>query len=120
MNILSRIEKLEALIQQSAISTRLLREPSPDDGPEAMATFETEFAQAFEAGHQVIVHTAGKEPTRRIAGVIYEPNAFVAMLALAAHTPATDGRSKDKLFQIINEAQGSALPVVREVQRDSI
>ena len=120
MNILSRIEKLEALIQQSATGAILLREPSEDDGNEARATFENELSQAIEAGHQVVVHTFGKYPYLRIAGVIYESDAFAALCTLMAHTPATDGRSKDKLCQIIAEAQGSTLPVVREVRNGTL
>lgn len=114
MTLKTRIQKIEQVVKQSASGAVLLREPVDGDDRES---FESALAQAIEAGHQVVVHTANKEPNRRIAGVIYEPDGFVAFLALAAHSPATDGHSKDRLAQIIRESQGSTLPIVPTVTR---
>jgi hypothetical protein len=120
MSLLNRIKKVEATMLQPALGAVLLREPAEDAGTEAREAFEAAIAEAIEAGHQVVVRTACYEPNRRMAGVIYESDGFVALLALAAHTPATDGRSKDMLCQALAEARGSALPVVREVSHDSV
>lgn len=112
MTLKTRIQKIEQVVKQSASGAVLLREPVDGDDHES---FESALAQAIEAGHQVVVHTANKEPNRRIAGVIYEPDGFVAFLSLAANSPSTDGRSKNKLSQIILEAQGTTLPIVKGV-----
>lgn len=120
MSITRRIETLEAIVQRLATGAVLIREPSEDDGNEAKRTFESELDQAVEAGHQVVVHTAGKYPRQRIADVTYTSDAFAALCALLAHTPATDGRSKDKLCQIVAEVQGRALPVVCEVRHAAL
>jgi TRAP-type mannitol/chloroaromatic compound transport system substrate-binding protein len=120
MTLLHRIKKIEDQIQPLAAGAILLHEPAEDAGKEAREAFDTELAKAIEAGHQVIVHTSGKYPCLRIAGVIYESGAFDAMCALMAHTPATDGRSKNKLCQIIAEAQGTTLPIVREVRNGAL
>ena len=120
MTLLHRIQIIEEQVHQMSIGAVLLREPAEEAGEEAREALEAAIAEALAAGHQVVVHTANKEPNRRIAGVIYEPDGFVAFLALAAHTPATDGRSKSKLSQIIAEAQGTSLPVVKEVNRGQI
>ncbi len=116
MTMLHRIKEIEATIQQLATGAKLLHEPAEDAGKEAREAFDNELAKAVEAGHQVVVHTFGKYPYLRIAGVIYESDKFNALTALLAHTPATDGRSKNKLCQIIAEAQGTTLPVVCEVR----
>ena len=120
MTLLHRIQKIEEQVHQMSIGAVLLREPAKESGEEARDAFEVAIAVALAAGHQVVVHTASKEPNRRIAGVIYESDGFVAFLELAAHIPATDGRSKNKLSQIIAEAQGTSLPVVKEVNRGQI
>lgn len=113
MTLKSRIQKVEQAVKQSASGAVLLREPADGDEHEA---FDSALAQAIEAGHQVVVLT-GKEPNRRIAGVIYVTDQFNAQLALAAHTAATDGHSKDMLAQILAEAQGKTLPIVKTVPR---
>lgn len=120
MSIHTRISKIEAALTNHAAGAVLLHEPSPNDDGEAQATFDCELAKAIEAGHQIVIHTYGKEPNRRIGGVIYESEAFAAWCALMAHTPATDGRSKDKLCQIINEVQGTTLPVFRGVRHGTL
>lgn len=120
MTLLHRIKKIEDQIQQSTAGAILLHEPAEDTNKEAREAFDNELAKAIEAGRQIVIHTSGKEPNRRIGGVIYEASGFNAFLALAAHTPATDGRSKDKLCQIIADAQGTTLPVVREVRNGAL
>ncbi|MBK8319974.1 MAG: hypothetical protein IPL05_16070 [Betaproteobacteria bacterium] len=120
MTLLHRIKKIEDQTQHLSAGAVLLREPAEDSCREAREAFDTELAKAIEAGHQVVVHTSGKYPCLRIAGVIYESGAFDAMCALMAHTPATDGRSKNKLCQIIAEAQGTTLPIVREVRNGAL
>ena len=120
MNIRNRIEKIEAVIKQSSKAAVLLREPAEDADKEAHSTFEAAIAEAHTAGHTVVVHTSGKEPRQRIAGVIYESDSFSAMCTLMAHSPATDGRSKDKLCQIIAAVQGTTLPVVSEVRNGTL
>lgn len=120
MTMLHRIKKIEATIQQSATGAVLLHEPAEDADREAREAFDAELDQAKEAGQVVVVHTSGKWPHRRIPGVIYESEALAALCALMAHTPATDGRSKDMLSQIVAAAQGTSLPVVCEVRSDSI
>lgn len=114
MTLLHRIQKIEEQVHLMSIGAVLLREPAKESGEEARDAFEVAIAVALAAGHQVVVHTANKEPNRRIAGVIYESDGFVAFLELAAHIPATDGRSKNKLSQIIAEAQGTTLPIVKQ------
>ena len=120
MTLLHRIKKIEDQIQQSTAGAVLLHEPAEDAGKEAREAFDTELAKAIEAGHQVIVHTSGKYPYLRVAGVIYESDSFAAMCTLMAHSPAADGRSKDKLCQIIAAAQGTTLPVVSEVRNGTL
>ena len=114
MTFKSRIQKVEQAFNKVTLNAVLLREP--DDG-EDHKDFDTAFAHARNAGQQVIVHTSGTQPRQRIAGVIYEASGFNAFLALAAHSPATDGQSKNRLVQIISEAQGTTLPIVRTVKR---
>ena len=120
MNLLHRIKKIEDQVHQMSIGAVLLREPAEEADEETREAFEAAITEALAAGHQVIVHTASKEPNRRIAGVIYESDGFIAFLALAANSPATDGRSKNKLSQIILEAQGTTLPIVKGVNRGQI
>ncbi len=120
MTMLHRIIKIEATIKQSATGAMLLHEPAEDAGKDAREAFDAELDQSIEAGHVVIVHTSGEWPSRRIPGVIYESEAFAALCALMAHTPATDGRSKDMLSQTVAAVQGISLPVVCGVRRDSI
>lgn len=100
---------------QQTIDAVLLREPAEEAGNEARKVFEDEIAEAMEAGQQIIVHTAGKEPYRRIPSVIYESESFHALMALLANSAATNGHSNNKLSQIVSEAQGTPLPVVHEV-----
>ena len=120
MNLLHRIKKIEEQVHQMSIGAVLLREPAEEADEETREAFEAVITEALAAGHQVVVHTAGKDPNRRIVGVIYEANWFNALTAMLAHTPATNGRSKDKLSQIILEAQGTTLPIVKGVNLGKI
>jgi hypothetical protein len=113
MTLKSRIQKVEQAVKQTAIGAVLLHEPADGNDCEA---FDNAMTEALKAGHQVVVHTSGASPNPRIPGVIYEANGFNAMMTMLAHTPATDGRSKDKLSQILKEAQGTTLPIVRTVR----
>lgn len=100
---------------QQTIDAVLLREPAEEAGKEARVAFDDEIAAAMKGGQQIIVHTAGKEPYRRIPGVIYESESFHALMALLANSAATNGHSNNKLSQIISDAQGIPMPVVHEV-----
>jgi len=113
MSLLNRIKKVEATLLQPALGAVLLREPAEETSEETREAFEAAIAEALAVGHQVVVHTASKEPNRRISGVIYEADEFAALAILLAHTPASDGHSRDKLSQIIASVQGTPLPVVR-------
>jgi hypothetical protein len=113
MTLKSRIQKVEQAVKQSAIGAVLLHEPADGDDRKA---FDNAMTEALNAGHQIVVHTSGTVPNRRIAGVIYESNGFNAQLALAAHSPATDGYSKNRLVQIISAVQGTTLPIIRTVR----
>jgi hypothetical protein len=120
MTLLHRIQKIEEQVHQMSIGAVLLREPAEEAGEETREAFEAAITEALAAGHQVVVHTAGKEPSRRIPGVIYEANEFNALTAMLAHTPADDGRSKDKLSQIIAELRCTTLPIAKGVNRGQI
>ena len=113
MTFKSRIQKIEQAVNQVTLNAVLLREPAEGDDHK---DFDTAFAHARNAGQQVIIHTSGPQPRQQIAGVIYEASGFNACLAQAAHSPATDGHSKNMLEQILNEVKGSALPIVQMVK----
>jgi glyceraldehyde-3-phosphate dehydrogenase/erythrose-4-phosphate dehydrogenase len=113
MTLKYRIQKVEQAVKQSAIGAVLLHEPADGDDRKA---FDNAITEALNAGHQIVVHASGTVPNRRIAGVIYESDGFNAMMTMLAHTPATDGRSKNKLSQILAEAQGTTLPIIRTVR----
>jgi hypothetical protein len=113
MTLKFRIKKVEPAAKQSAIGAVLLHEPADGNDHEA---FDTAMTEALKVGHQVVVHTSGTAPNQRIAGVIYEANGFNAMMTMLAHTPATDGRSKNRIEQILAEAQGTTLPIIQTVQ----
>ena len=112
MTIAKRIEKIEALIK-AAPGAVLLREP-PVDAPEAdFAKHAEKVAEALLQDAVVIVVRNGTDRLRR-PGVIYADDNFNALSAMLAHTPGKDGQS-NRLREILSEAQGSALPIVREV-----
>jgi len=67
----------------------------------------------------VIVVRNGSDRLRR-PGVIYVDDDFNGLLAVLAHTPAADGKSKDQLSQIVADVQGSVFPTVREVRHGQI
>jgi hypothetical protein len=113
MTLKFRIQKVEQAVKQSVIGAVLLHEPANGDDCEA---FDNAMTEALKAGHQVVVHTSGTVPNRRIAGVIYEANGFNAMMTMLAHTPATDGHSKNRLVQIISAVQGTTLPIIQTVR----
>ena len=84
MNLIHRIKKIEEQVHQMSIGAVLLREPAEEADEETSEAFEAAITEALAAGHQVVVHTASKELNRRIAGVIYESDGFIAFLALTS------------------------------------
>lgn len=116
MKLLNRIEKIEATLRNQSAGAVLLCEPAPDANDAAWEQFSADVSAAQDAGQKVIVRASGAPTIHRLAGVIYEPDDFSALLALLAYTPADDGRSKDRLHQLIKQVQGTSLPVVREVK----
>jgi hypothetical protein len=118
MTIAKRIEKIEALIK-AAPGAVLLREPPVDALEAEFYDHAQEVADALLQEAVVIVRRNGSDRLRR-PGVIYVDDDFNGLLAVLAHTPADDGKSKDRLSQILSEAQGSALPVVRGVRNGTL
>lgn len=118
MTIAKRIEKIESLIKVPP-GALLLREPPLDVPEAAFDDHATKVANALLQEAAVIVIRNGSDRLRK-PGVIYVDDDFNGMTALLAHTPATDGRSKNKLSQIIAEVQGSALPVIQGVRNGTL
>ncbi len=116
MNIAKRIEKIEALIRPVP-GAILLREP-PVDAPDAeFAEHAEKIEEAIFHDFIVVVVRNGSDRQRR-NGVTYVDDDFNGWLAVFANSPATDGRSSDRLSQVIREVQGTSLPVVHEVPDD--
>ncbi len=118
MTISKRIEKIEALIKAPP-GALLLSEPPPDAPEAAFDDQATKVANALLQEAAVIVIRNGSGRLRR-PGVIYVDDDFNGLSVLLANSAATDGRSRNKLSQIIAEVQGSSLPVVREVRNGTL
>lgn len=116
MKLLNRIEKIEATLRNQSAGAVLLCEPASDANDAAWEQFSADVSAAQDAGQKVIARASGAPVIRRLAGVTYESDDFLALLALLADTPADDGHSKNRLCQIIEQVQGTSLPVVREVK----
>ena len=117
MSIHSRVSRIEAAIGKNPDGAIILREPVADATGESHQIFEQELTTAIASGLRVIVLTSGEAPRLRVPGVSYTADSFDAFLTKLAMSPATDGRSRDLLSQVITEicATGSTLPVVAEV-----
>lgn len=112
MTITNRIARIESMIGKNEVSAILLQEPS-DASEEAWDTFEQKACDAMKDGHSVVIHSSGAQANRHIVGAIYQPDGFSAQLCFLSLIPADDRRYKSRLEQIIAEAQGTTLPIVR-------
>jgi len=114
IKLLSRIERIEATLRDSAAGAVLLREPQTDADGAEWEGFAAEVFVAQDSGKRVIVRASGSPSFRQILGAEYHDDDFSALVALLACSPATDGRG-NALRQAIAQAQGNSLEVVREV-----
>lgn len=113
MNIISRIRRIEAIVQP-APGAWLLHEPAADAIAEIREAFERELSSALSDGQTVIVRRNGADQHRR-PGVLYADNDLDALLQLLAATPSAT--HKNALTELLDSIQDSALPVVREVKQ---
>ena len=114
MTITNRIARLESVIGKNKSSAVLLQEPS-DFSEKAWKAFEQKARDAMKNGQSVVIHSSGATANRYIAGAIYQPDGFSAQLCFLSLMPSDDRRYKSRLDQMIAEAQGSTLPIVKRV-----
>lgn len=115
MNILNRLRKIEASMRTTSACAVLLRQPPANASDDTHAAFRIEVIEAINAGQKVIVRCNGEDRIR-LSGVDYFDDDFSALCALLALTPSDS--AKNVLEEAIAKAQGSTLPVFREVGND--